>query len=445
MIWFASLQLFSVKIKQIEFPKVSIIIERLKKDKNGDIQNPTNEPLINRRGKGKKARKERKKIPTLVSNRITDSKSYTDTEDDDDDNKSEAGTKKKERKSRKLPDELHMLRKYRFHCEKCPAGFYSKVELDRHLPVHNTKGRKPIDCIVCQRVFNRRDSLNQHLIAHQVAEERESLLLRCWPSEDKVFDKPHARRREVCKYCLLVSTSQTSYSEHLRTEHNDNGPNQFTCRYGKCFKRFDSIRELIEHSKLNHAKLFYGRLELFRMRKGVYTGIKSKDITGDCANDELGQVLPDTKNAKIRKSESKKRKRNRKRKTFTDSDDEEEERDSWPEMEFPESRNENPRKRNGTTKSNHYRINEHLVKVEEVDISETEIIEEGYIGTSTPPIIGQELDNGSIFSSVQKLDPFQIEIREWDMPDKIGIQNGHVDQRSSESLPVLVEIKRELI
>ncbi|ODM94609.1 Zinc finger protein-likeMSN2 [Orchesella cincta] len=163
-----------------------------------------------------------------------------------------------------------VVRSFKFRCHLCPGGFYTQFELGRHVNGVHMGGRKLKTCCVCLKVFNKRDSLNDHLFAHEKAEVNEEKynFLQPWTRRDL---KSHAFA--YCKFCLLSHSTHHSYVTHIREEHTPTPETfQFSCKFDNCPEKFSSIRTMLKHAKDTHAREFYGKFSWMRMTRGIFTG-----------------------------------------------------------------------------------------------------------------------------------------------------------------------------
>ncbi|CAL8123831.1 unnamed protein product [Orchesella dallaii] len=179
-----------------------------------------------------------------------------------------------------------LVRAFRFRCNLCPGGFYTKFEFDRHVNGVHCGTRKLMYCCVCDRVFNRRDSLNDHILVHEKAEayDEKYKFLQQWTEETRKGLTGVSHAFAYCKFCLLSHSTYHSYITHIREEHTSTPETfEFHCKFENCPKKFRSIKTMVEHAKLTHPKMYYGRLSLMRMKKGIFTGeqVCPRDVFGN--------------------------------------------------------------------------------------------------------------------------------------------------------------------
>ena len=162
-------------------------------------------------------------------------------------------------KLKRHSDEVH-LKKKRYNCTKCSAGFNDKKSLKRH--GINTHGEvddleRFAQCMICQKKFLYESGLKRHMSSHKSKEELRFQCENCdykadhWDMMDKHERTVHLKEKQfACKLCSYKASEKQSLQRHLKTHSNENGT--WKCEY--CPLNYSTKQALTIHKKNEHHK-----------------------------------------------------------------------------------------------------------------------------------------------------------------------------------------------
>ncbi|XP_046987631.1 uncharacterized protein LOC124590782 isoform X1 [Schistocerca americana] len=157
-----------------------------------------------------------------------------------------------------------------FKCDQCGKGFNQKINLNKHLQVHEDIDKRKQTCRYCDKTFLNRDSLKIHELKHTQGQPHSC------PLCNKAFVKEHQLRNHIkrlhagqilsCPFCPLTFRHRSSLSRHLERRHAElrdqwNTPNflesvsaiaqeSLSCPY--CSQTFKNNNSLYHHLEKSH-------------------------------------------------------------------------------------------------------------------------------------------------------------------------------------------------
>ncbi|XP_067635471.1 zinc finger protein 91-like [Eurosta solidaginis] len=160
---------------------------------------------------------------------------------------------------------LHLKKKtdnYRFKCELCQRCFQKPESLHKHRLIHNSKaGKKKRShvCDLCEKTYNSPVTLANHKrLRHSADQTQNSLKHYACEFCDRIYKssvslkhhvRTHTGERVLCPECGKSFSTEGNLKQH-RLRHRDDKP--YECPY--CPLRFTCVSSVYNHKKIHEAK-----------------------------------------------------------------------------------------------------------------------------------------------------------------------------------------------
>ncbi|XP_076666143.1 uncharacterized protein LOC143367825 isoform X2 [Andrena cerasifolii] len=140
-----------------------------------------------------------------------------------------------------------------YRCEPCDTYFSRSYHLNRHIMQSGCHGNilNTFSCLVCEKVFTRKDNLREHLRTHTGIINRQKKRCKYCPKEFctnqqlLIHERVHTGERPVqCDLCPKTFLSSLALKKHRRVH---TGEKPFECKY--CQKKFAARETLNRHQR----------------------------------------------------------------------------------------------------------------------------------------------------------------------------------------------------